>query len=610
MRISVQDKILQVLKNEPINLDLARHFVDILLSETKMSTAGYPFLTESAYRCLIENVSYLFKQGEEALEVLLKLEHLFNSSGLITDPDQHASVQRALAVCRQVIFTANICAPTDLWVLKNILSNWTELGIDVKHLPEEFSLSNIAQQFDLKEKRIKVDLDFLFSRGLIDRAESLYKKPAFFHAYLDSPSLKHIPQNLKGDIVDTIKYFILGKLTDEDFVRDFFTVPSLQTHEQGWHADSLKTELGFRIVPLLIATHQLKKNELLTLGTSFFEVFTDSNHYLLSLLKYLGYFNAKGKVNLLGERVFSRGAGPFGIIYAYQSYFSHPQSQYRHAKATAWVSRRANIDASQKANAKAFTAALHALERFKNDTKFAYDVFIEHAVGKGEATKQHWNSPLHTEDMLYIGADLEEDAIKGAAEAQKKGELPPQMLLLSNADIGKPETLYDFLKANVTTSQNIVMFVGNGFHEVREQTDASMIAVFKAYHDMGILLVFIEESSLSDHDIRQTAWNTYHAGFKYVHEISGQGLRPVFDTPESPDAESLLSWRSLATKAGYLVLDHYSVKTRTIYPYPKPDGKNPSISMTYFCVPSSLYARFPISEHQKLGTLVKTKSVK
>jgi hypothetical protein len=129
------------------------------------------------------------------------------------------------------------------------------------------------------------------------------------------------------------------------------------------------------------------------------------------------------------------------------------------------------------------------------------------------------------------------------------------------------------------------MMVGNGFHEIRQQTNSRMIEVFAEYEAAGFVLIFTEESALENDDLLQTAWNTYHAGFRYVHELSGQGLRPAVDR----GGQSVRwSWRRCAAQAGYVVLERFSYKSRTIYPYKKPERENPSISETYFCVPHKI----------------------
>ena len=55
-------------------------------------------------------------------------------------------------------------------------------------------------------------------------------------------------------------------------------------------------------------------------------------------------------------------------------------------------------------------------------------------------------------------------------------------------------------------------------------------------------LLFTEETGLADDDLRATAWKTYHVGFRWVRETSGQGLRPAWDREygrPSPTARSL-----------------------------------------------------------------------
>ena len=135
------------------------------------------------------------------------------------------------------------------------------------------------------------------------------------------------------------------------------------------------------------------------------------------------------------------------------------------------------------------------------------------------------------------------------------------------------------------------MIVGNGFHEVRGKDDDGMVAVFRAYCDAGFVLLFTEENALRIDDLLATAWNTYHAGFRYVHEKSGQGLRPADPALPSSFGKPLQrSWRECAEKAGYVHVDKYSSKSRTVYPLAPKDRANPSISGNHFCVPARLIA--------------------
>ena len=129
------------------------------------------------------------------------------------------------------------------------------------------------------------------------------------------------------------------------------------------------------------------------------------------------------------------------------------------------------------------------------------------------------------------------------------------------------------------------MMVGNGFHEIRQQTNEKMVEVFQKYQDAGFVLVFTEESALNDSDLLNTAWNTYHAGFRYLHQISGQGLRPAIDRGHKSE---LWSWRKCIKNGSYYLLEDYSYRARSIYPFKTNREENPSISVTYFCVPQRL----------------------
>jgi hypothetical protein len=164
------------------------------------------------------------------------------------------------------------------------------------------------------------------------------------------------------------------------------------------------------------------------------------------------------------------------------------------------------------------------------------------------------------------------------------------MIFVRNADIGRPDVLLSALREKGLDPRGAVMLVGNGFHEVRNQTDEGMIEVFKGYERAGVLLLFTEENALSIDDLRTTAWNTYHAGFKYVHEKSGQGLRPAEPNPRTPRLGKPMRapWSECARRAGYARADAYCTRTRTVYPHPPKSGYNPSISMNHFFVPGDI----------------------
>lgn len=300
--------------------------------------------------------------------------------------------------------------------------------------------------------------------------------------------------------------------------------------------------------------------------------------------------DARARVTALGARGLARGPGPFGIIETYHGYLEHGAARLRGADVSAWVRRDENVAASQEANRASFARAHDALDAFCRDTGFRYGVFIEHACGRGEATRLR--RERSGDGLRYFGADLEDAAIQAAQEEQRAGHLPPDMVFVPQADIGKPEALLAALRAHGADAEGAVMMVGNGFHEVREASDAAMVEIFAGYERAGLVLLFTEENALAVEDLRATAWNTYHAGFRWVHETSGQGLRPA--TPRTPrrGGHALrAAWDECARRAGYVRADAYSSRSRRIYPTTNPDGHNPAVSVNHFFVPARLAAR-------------------
>ena len=286
----------------------------------------------------------------------------------------------------------------------------------------------------------------------------------------------------------------------------------------------------------------------------------------------------------------ARGPGPFGIIEAYHPYLDKLGEILQYGRGNVHLTRAANVAASKRANSASFAAANKALDSFCADTGFVYQVFIEHALGCGEAIQQRWKQSPE-DNLTYVGADLENEAVDAAIAEQAEGRLPTTMRFVRNADIGQPERLLGPLAAAGIDAHGAVMIVGNGFHEVRQQTDQGMQSVFEAYCQAGLVLLFTEETALSIRDQIATAWNTYHPAFRYTHEKSGQGLRPSELNPPDPfGAVMPMSWTDCAEQGGYVCLEAYCRKGRTIFPHPGPDGRNPTTNVTYFFVPKTIAA--------------------
>jgi len=569
----------------------SKHLLAVLEDRTYAMPSGFPIISETAFIRFIRMVPHLFRNGHNILEWLGELKPFITE---IEDGEQKLSMLRACKVMRNMVNTASITAPPDLWLMRQILSEYKRRGILDWLLEDEMlDPDRYAIKHGLNSRQLKIDCHFLYSRGYLS-----YEAPCFM-APVDPElrsSLKNVtvlPEDFQTDwCAHWVKWFSEDQSNEalEKRLRQWLKWSG--HHERSrisWVPSLNEIDLGYRLLPVILAMRAANLSQKINTGDRIAEKVPRLFYGLRHLFEETGLVE-DGLVTRLGERVFKRGPGPFGIIGAYFPYLNKHRELLSATGSGIWVSRGENVAASQDANKKTFKAANQALDDFCRDTGFKFKVFIEHAVGKGEATRQRMKIS-GSENIRYFGADLEDEAIDAAVAEQHRGVLPKNMEFIRNADIGKPEKIIERLKEEGIPSSGAVMIVGNGFHEVRDQTNEKMLEVFKDYCKAGILILFTEETGLTDVDLRATAWNTYHAGFRHVHEMSGQGLRPSWD---SHYLKNIWSWRRCAEEAGYDVLDQYTRGARPIYPIEKKGRENPTISVTYFCVPRELAAKLDI----------------
>lgn len=573
---------------------LARELVPVMTSPVDLSSAGYPYLQRPGWTRLRDWVPHLLGDGERVLaaaaRVLAAAEDEVERGAA---PPEIENVLRASRVVRQVVLTAAITAPPELWLLRQVLAGLDVVGVRERLLAGE--TIRPAEEDALVERELRIDLRFLLARGYLVRQGDGVRLARFRTAVTLFGTLAALPDELHRDLTDRWTRAFNGTLDPDDRapLLEPGSVPKPEREPGRWQATAHDVELGHRLVPLVLGLRAAERiPELLDAGRIDDLVAEDAelSAAACDVLRDAGVIGPGGDLSVVGRRVLARGPGPFGIIATYQPYLRRLPEILREGRASVHVRRGANVAASQDANRRTFEKANDALDRLCADTDFTYRVFVEHAVGKGEATRQRWERS--GDALAYVGADLEDDAIDAAAAERAAGRLPPDMLLVRDADIGRPERVVDAMHDAGLPTEGAVMIVGNGFHEVREQTDESMTAVFEGYERAGFVLIFTEESALSVDALLETAWNTYHAGFRYVHERSGQGLRPAVPEPASPLEGGLpASWTECAERAGYVRARAYCTRTRTIHPYTPATGHNPSISENHFFVPGRIAER-------------------
>ncbi len=561
--------------------------LEIAGGETHISSAGFPYISDRSFRQFIAGVPHLFEDGSAILGWLGTLEEQLGALEELSAAERE-SIARAVRVLRTVVFTAGVTAPSDLWLLGRVLASHRRLGtLEWLLAGNALEPEDYAAEHGLRLEQLQTDLHFLCSRGYLRKGDGDF-------LIAERPEVARVLEGVRPPLpehrihwVPRLVEQLSGGAADAAEARGWLRIETDDAPTGSWVASLFQIELGGRLLPLVLALRVLGQTAELTLGTEIAERVPALTPEMRWVLERAGLLRA-GRISQLGARVLSRGPGPFGIIGAYHGYLQHHEALLRGDSTGVWVQRGENVAASQDANRKSFREGNARLDTFCERYGFRYRVFIEHAVGQGEATRQRF-AASGEDDIRYFGADLEDAAIERASEQRRRGFLPRNMELISAADIGEPRRVIGFLEEHGVAGEPAVMMVGNGFHEIREQTNEKMLAVFRDYCEAGFVLIFTEETALSDEALLHTAWNTYHAGFRYVHEISGQGLRPAGGA-----GSRRWSWSKCATRGGYVVLDELCYRSRTIYPHRRPKHKNPSISTTYFCVPRRLAAELGI----------------
>ncbi len=586
---------------------IALRLVPTLCGQTGVSSAGYPYLSTAAYEAFRNRVPHVLGS---ALRVQASLETTLAAIHEVATEAQLEHVARAERVVRAMLNTAAITAPPDLWLLRHVLGALKDLGLLDRLLAGEAldpeSTSVVDGAVDARE--LTTDLRFLQTRGFVvpdgdtfriapsERARDVLARISPNPDFVQ-PGVSGAWRRLfEGTALDPHERAVLSHLGRLDDVR-------VDLAQSEWTATLEEIELGARMLPVVLGLYRAGRTRALAAGESIQPGDLSTIHPDL-VAGGLDLLRAAGVLDLadgghyvptpIGRRVFGRGPGPFGIIETYHPYMARLRTILLEGRDAVWVNRTANIEASQDANRRTFEQCNDALDRFCADTGFTYGVFVEHALGRGEATRQR-RERSGDESVRYFGADLEDAAIDAAEGEREAGHLPSGMVLVRGADIGEPASLIAQMRAAGAETTDAVMMVGNGFHEVRNQTASKMVRVFRDYHDAGIVLIFTEANALSVEDLLATAWNTYHAGFMYVHAKSGQGLRPS-RTPGGLHGDELpASWPACAGLAGYVRLPAYCTRSRTAYPTTPEGVGNPAISVNHLFVPHALAARLGLA---------------
>ena len=107
--------------------------------------------------------------GQRVLDACDGLSAAFESGDAL--PEDREAIRNATTIVRQVVLTAAITAPPDLWLLRHVLGAFADLGLlgrlsrgDALY-PESCSVEIDGKILPLDPEELDKDLHFLLSRG-------------------------------------------------------------------------------------------------------------------------------------------------------------------------------------------------------------------------------------------------------------------------------------------------------------------------------------------------------------------------------------------------------------------------------------------------------------
>lgn len=374
----------------PPRLQWSSVFEEVLAGFTSENKEGFPILSEESFFTVLDEVPHLFVNGWLNWTVIQNYKKILpNMIGFSSK--EKTSLQRALKVVENLIFTAAITAPSDLWILNRLLKIHKKMGLLEPFLRGDWvDIDKITEHYRLNQERYFYDLEFFCSRGLIEwntkkTQARLTPSPSTFRLYSEIP----VSQGLDSeDWINVLGRFLING--DNDLRRkidSYFNFAVKPSHKRDWVPDHFEVELGARVLLLVLALRSLNLTSKLSKETLCLDALPHLSSGLISTLTFSGLVDTQLKVTATGERVFQRGPGPFGIIYAYLPYLNQHEKRLRGQSAGEWVERGKNVSASQDANNKSFKKIIHSLHQFQEDHQYKLNVFIEHAIGEGFTAK-------------------------------------------------------------------------------------------------------------------------------------------------------------------------------------------------------------------------------
>ena len=219
--------------------DLLRELAPVALEPTGRSSSGWPYLSRAAWERLRDWVPHLLADGGRVLERVDRLEVALG-----------ATVGDAATVVRQVVRTAAITAPPDLWLLRQVLSALSTTGW----------ASRLETGVDAAPRELEPDLTLLLSRGYLVRSGAGHRWAPEPTARRVWTELLPLPPDRPSDLSVRWARAFGGDRADEALLGDVVrgSVPDAPHRAPAWVATPEDIELGYRLVPVVLGLRAVR----------------------------------------------------------------------------------------------------------------------------------------------------------------------------------------------------------------------------------------------------------------------------------------------------------------------------------------------------------------
>ena len=211
MTTAFSDRLQEPFGDRPAARTLAR----VMSFPTGSTSAGYPYLQREAWELFRDRVPHVLGAGLETLHTAQQISARAKGLG---GAEEIANVERAEQVIQQIVFTATITAPSDLWLMRHVLGAFAELGLlaRLERGDAIYPASCCVDGTRLVERELHTDLLFLLSRGIVEQYDDSFRIAGHPRVRDIAREMTPIPGHVPAGLAQLWRRFFEGDALSDD----------------------------------------------------------------------------------------------------------------------------------------------------------------------------------------------------------------------------------------------------------------------------------------------------------------------------------------------------------------------------------------------------------